>query len=134
MAGLSALQNYVNASTVPGTTPTWWGEANFARLGGGTVFRFPWWAWAWTAVTLATAALAFASGVVAQARIPLVAWAAVAALLCMLSANMLLDTVSQRISPANTSAARCAAAGYIISALSFLAFVYNAGLTHHAAA
>jgi hypothetical protein len=131
MAGLSALQNYVNAATMPGTAPAWWGEANFARLGEGTIFRFSWWTWAWTIIVLVTAGLAFASGVVAQARIPLTVWAAIAALLCMISANASLDFVSQHVSPANTSAARCAAAGYIISALSFLAFIYNVGLLHY---
>ena len=50
MAGLSALQNYVNAATMPGTAPAWWGEANFARLGEGTIFRFSWWTWAWVKV------------------------------------------------------------------------------------
>lgn len=130
MAGLSALQNYVNSSTAIGTNPSWWNAANFARLGSATVFRLPWWSWAWTVITIATLVLAFASDVIPTARISLVSFCTVASLLCMWSANMTLDVVSQHISPAHTSAARCAAAGFIISALAFLALMYSIGLTH----
>lgn len=72
--------------------------------------------------------LAFATNVIHQARIPLVAWSMVAALLNMMAGNEMLNVAAIHVSPATTSAARCAAAGFIISAVSFLALTYSVGL------
>ena len=132
MAGLSALQNYVNSSTEPNTRPLWWADANLPRLGAGTIFRLQWLTWVWTAITIVTLALAFASAVIGTTRLALVGFSTVAALLNMVSANTCLDVVSQHISPAHTSAARTASAGYIISAIAFLALIYSVGLVHSA--
>jgi len=131
MAGLAAFQNYVNSSTPAGFKPDWNVSAGLARLGAGTTGRFMWWSWAWNVIMVACLILALASAVIPTARISLVAFTVVAALLSMISANMLLDIVSQRISPAHTSAARCASAGFILSALSFLALMYSVGLVHN---
>jgi hypothetical protein len=73
-------------------------------------------------------ALAFASAVIGQTRMALVAWSAIGAVLTMIAGNQMLDVAAQHISSAHTSAARCAAAGFIIAAISFLALCYNVGL------
>lgn len=126
-AGQSALQSYINTSKSSGE---FWAPANLARLGPGSVLRLSWWIWFFVLCVCVVISLAFASAVIAQARVALVAWSAIAAVLSMMAANTMLDIVSQRVSTAHDASARCAAAGYIITAISFLALCYNIGLDH----
>lgn len=125
LAGLSALQNYVNVSR---SSENWWAAGNKAFLSPYSIFRLDWWVWIYTLATVIIGTLAFASNVVSQSRIALVSWSAIGAVLTMISGNNMLDVAAQNVSPAHTSAARCAAAGFIIAAISFLALCYNVGI------
>lgn len=128
LGGLAALQNYFYKA--PGDVAAWTAAAGIAQLSPGDALRWDWWALFFGFMVAVVIAVAACSGgaVVHQARGALLAWAAAAAVVQMISCDRTNALRGSTVGYVK-SAARAAFAGVIINIVGLLACTYHLGVS-----
>ncbi|BDA49382.1 hypothetical protein COCOBI_13-4940 [Coccomyxa sp. Obi] len=129
MSSMSALQHYENKTGISDGANGWAIKANFPNLNSGRVFRLDWWIVFYQFIVSMLVVLATLSRVLAQARVAVCGYIAIATVLDIISADRFYNLSHFHITRAYFSSSRGAFAGFVIAATADYAMLYMAGLT-----